>query len=138
MAALSITAAQVTAPSNSPTATGIAHTAITAGEVVFLDAANNNKVNLATNANAAGSKAVGIALNNAAAGQPVTYVRAGGRINVTGATFTVGTPYFLDAGGDIIPLADLANPDYVTFIGIGITTTSMLFDPVVSGVQVPA
>ena len=78
---LSITAASV-ANISANTSTGTAGGAITAGQAVYVSAGTVLPAN-ATSATA--YKAVGIALNPAASGQPVTYAINGGTINL-GAT----------------------------------------------------
>ena len=77
---------------------------------------------------------VGIALNNAATGQPVA-VQSGGTINI-GATATVGAPYFLSANsGNICPAGDLANPNYTTYLGIAITANNIQLAIQATGIQ---
>lgn len=123
MADLSITAANVVAGTGAATVTGIAGVTITAGQVVYLDSATNT-LKLADNdsATAAVRSPAGIALNGAAAGQPIV-VQSSGQITI-GATVAVGVVYCLSStAGGICPNADIAAGDYNTIIGIGVSTT---------------
>lgn len=85
-----------------------------------------------TNASAAGSQVDGIALTGGASGQPFTYQKAG-NINL-GATLAAGVIYVLSASGAISAVNDVASGDYVTVLGIGISTSLMKMGIVVSGV----
>lgn len=134
MADLSITAANVVKYSNATTRTGTAGAAITAGDVLYLD----TTMKLAQADTATKAAAVGIALNDAASGQPVVYLVSGG-IN-PGATVAIGTVYVVsdNAAGAIAPVADLASEDYVTILGVGTTTSRIEVNINVSGVAIPA
>ena len=119
MANLSITAANV-ATSLGSQISNTAGVAITAGQVIYLDSTTST-MKLA-DADALLTAAVtGIAVNSAAAGQPVTY-QPNGLITI-GATVVVGTAYYLSStAGGICLESDLASGDYVTFLGIATTT----------------
>jgi hypothetical protein len=82
--------------------------------------------------------AVGIALNDAADGQPISYLVSGG-ID-PGATVAVGTVYVVsaNAAGGIAPVSDLASTEYVTILGVGVTTSRINVDIKQSGVAIPA
>lgn len=86
-----------------------------------------------TNASLAGAQVDGIALSGGASGQPFTYQKAG-NINL-GATLAVGKIYVLSASGAVSQVDDVTTADYVTVLGIGITTALMKMGIVVSGVQ---
>jgi hypothetical protein len=130
MADLSITAANVTATSSQPRSSGIAGTTITAGQALYVDATDSNKLKPADANNGVEKAAVaGIALNGAASGQPVVY-QTGGTITI-GATVGIGAIYVQSrTPGGICPAADLLPNDYVTIIGVGTTATtlSLLFN----------
>jgi hypothetical protein len=117
MADLTITAANV-APVGSSTQrqTGTAGASITAGQSVYVDGADSNKVKLADADAAASAAAVGVALHAAAANQPITYATSG---PVTiGATPVVGQWYAVSTtAGGIAPLADLSSGDFITILG---------------------
>lgn len=122
MADLTITAANVAKVSGASTATGIAGTTITQGQALYADASDSDKLKLAdSNSTAATAVCVGIALNSAASGQPVTYITAG---SVTiGATVVLGMPYCTsNTAGGIRPITDAASTEYLTIIGYASTT----------------
>ncbi len=120
MADLTITAASVIAGADSRVQNGTAGATITAGQVVYLDAADQ-RFKLADSDGAAGLRApVGIALNGAANGQPLAVLRSG---DITiGATLSPGVTYYLsDEPGALCPFADLATGDYPIVIGLAKT-----------------
>jgi hypothetical protein len=120
MADLSITAANVVKYSGSTTRTGTAGAAIAAGDTLYLD---GTTLKLAQADSLVKAACVGIALNGAATGQPVTYLVAGG-IN-PGAAVTVGLYYCVsdNAAGKIAPNADLGATAYPTGLGFATTTS---------------
>lgn len=125
MTDLSITAANVVKGANAVTEQGISGATITAGQVVYRDAADlKYKLADCDSATAAVRAPRGIALNTASDGQPLQILKEG---SITiGATLTAGTTYYLSAtAGGIAPLADLGSGDYPTIIGIA-TSTSVL------------
>lgn len=126
MASLTITAANVLPGSNASIKRGIAGATITAGQVVYLDAATTGEWLLAdadhASAAARGSGDIGIALNGAADGQPIA-VQTDGNITI-GATMTAGLAYFLSpTPGEIGVYGDILSGDYVTLVGISTSTT---------------
>jgi len=140
MADISVTAASVAKATGASTQNATAGEAITAGQVVYSDATNSVKLAQA-DGTAAEAVAVGIALNNAASGQPITYVVSGG-IN-PGGTVVVGKPYFVSGTAGGIAIINTATPipavgDYVTLLGIGTTSSNIALSIIVSGVEVPA
>lgn len=138
MADLSITAASVLAGTGATTRRGQAGETITAGQAVYLDTGDSQwKLADSDSATAAvrgeGSAGLGIALNGASDGQPIT-VLTEGPITI-GATLTAGVAYYLsDAPGGICPVGDLATGDYPAVIGIATSTTVLNVDPNASGV----
>lgn len=131
---LSITAASV-ANISANTSTGTAGGAITAGQAVYLSAGTILPAN-ATSATA--YKAVGIALNPAATGQPVTYAINGGTINL-GATLTVSETYFVSKTGSglIMPVGDKASTNYMFRLGYATAAGVLVLDFKDYGVQAP-
>jgi hypothetical protein len=123
MADVSITAANVIAGATAVSTVGTAGVAITAGQVVALDTTTSTirlcDVNSAT---AWQRLPLGIALNGAAAGQPVSYLTAG---DITaGGTLVTGVPYFASGtAGGIRPAADNTTGDYPALLGLAISTT---------------
>lgn len=122
MADLTITAASVVpvTTSKSVRKEGIAGGTITAGMPVYKD--SSNEIQPAANTSAVLANVVGIALNGASDGQPVTY-QDSGVINL-GATLVVGMPYFLSAAGKISPATDVATGDFVTYLGTALTAAN--------------
>lgn len=133
MADLTITATSVVPGSNAVKETGVALSTITAGQVVYRDPTTLKFAPAdANSATAAIRAAYGIALNGAAAGQPVT-VQTDGDITI-GATLVVGVVYVLSAtAGGIAPAADVADGDYVSVIGTPTSTTVLRLAIVQSG-----
>lgn len=130
MADLTITAANVDPVDGYTSVTVIAGAAITAGQVCYLDTSNLAQLSDA-NASAVTAAVKGIALNNAAANQPVTLMTAGD-LDV-GASLTVSETYILSAtAGGIAPIADLASGWYVIHLGIATAADNLrlrIFDP---------
>lgn len=132
MAALSQTAANVigTGTRKSGTSGGT----VTAGMPLYRDTADENKLK-AARANALTTAAcIGVALNSASAGQPLSYQETGG-INL-GATLAVGETYCVSdaTAGQIVPVADLGTGDYVTILGVATTTSNLALGIITSGV----
>ena len=134
MADLTITAANVVKGAGAKTETGIAGVAVTAGQTVYKDSADNKyKLCDADSATAAVRTTRGIALDGAAANQPLT-IQTEGPITI-GATVAQGVIYVQsDTPGGIMPAADLETGDYVTVLGVAISTTEIDLQINVSGV----
>ncbi|MBB3396871.1 hypothetical protein [Rhizobium sp. BK060] len=141
MADISITASAVVAGNGSQKRTGVAGAAIAAGDIVYLDATTTGKWQLADSdaaaAEARGQTAnLGVALNSAAANQPIS-VLTEGPVTV-GAVLTAGTAYYLsDTPGKLCPVADITGGDYYTLIGLAASTSVLNVDPQYSGVASP-
>lgn len=119
MANLTVTAANVQPTTTTTYKTGIAGAAITAGQSVYLDATTGTIKLADADLSVAAAKGVGIAINNAAAGQPVTYA-IGGSINM-GATLVKGTTYVVSAtAGGVAPQADLSTGATICILGIAL------------------
>lgn len=112
----------------------IAGAVILAGQVVYRDATDGS-VKLASTASANASKALGVALNSApTVGQPVV-VQWSGVVSGT-ATLIVGEPYFVsDTAGSVGQATDVGLNDFVTFVGIALTATTLRLGILASGVQ---
>lgn len=123
MADLIITAANVVAGAGARSTTGTAGATITAGQAVYLDAADGRYKLADTDSATAGVRApVGIALNGASAGQPVSVI-VSGPVTI-GAAVTAGVAYYLSGNpGGICPVADVAPGDYPAIIGMAISAT---------------
>ncbi|MBB4192791.1 hypothetical protein [Rhizobium aethiopicum] len=141
MADIVITASSVVASAGVPTKTGIAGAAIAAGDIVYLDTATTGKWQLA-DSDAATAEArgqtgnIGVALNSAAANQPIV-VQTEGPVTL-GAVLTAGVAYYLsDTPGKLCPVADITGGDYYTLVGLAASTTVLNVDFQYSGVASP-
>jgi len=133
MTDISITAANVVAVSGAQTTQGFALATITAGQVVYRDATTQNFGLADNNGSTATRTPVGIALNGAAANQPLT-VLTFGSITI-GGTLTAGVAYYLsDTPGGICPVADIGSGETATLIGIATSTAILKVDINPSGV----
>jgi hypothetical protein len=132
MANLTITAANVAPGTGSKTKSGTAGAAITQGQPVYLDA--TTKTLFPADADVLASAAVvGIALNAASTGQPVTY-QTSGQVTI-GATVVTGTAYYASTtAGGVCLESDLASGDFATFLGFATSTTVITVDIKAAGV----
>ena len=124
MADVSVTAASVVKTTTTLISEGIAGGTVTAGQPVYSDSTDSNKLKAADADVQATSVAVGIALHGAASGQPLKYATSG---NLTfNSCFTVGAIYVVSTTtGGIAPDTDLASGDYVTILGIATSATNL-------------
>ena len=106
--------------------------AISAGQSIF--PAADGELELAEkDQTAADAAANGIALNDAAALQPITYIIRG-TINM-GAILSVGETYIVGAApGGIAPEADAAVGNFVTILGVAISANNLKIGILQSGV----
>lgn len=120
-----ITAANVMAGTGSNAIGGAAGETVTAGKAVYRAAATGLFMLADSNSATAEARApLGIALNGASAGQPLS-VLTSGPVTI-GATLTAGVAYYLsDTPGGICPVADIGTGEYVVFLGLA-TSTSVL------------
>lgn len=117
MADLSITAANVLSGAAAVILHGTAGAAITAGQTAYLDTSSNTWKLADSNGAAALRTPGGVALNNAAAGQPIA-LQKDGEITI-GATLTAGVTYYQsDTPGGICPVADVGSGEYSCIVGI--------------------
>jgi hypothetical protein len=135
MADLTQTAANVVVVSGGERKSGIAGATIEAGNVLYLDATVST-LKLA-DAGDTVEKAVveGIAICDAASGQPIFYFAGTGVINV-GATLAIGQTYVLSSAnpGKIALEEDLGEGDFVTILGVGQTVANFAYKANISGV----
>lgn len=132
---LTITPASLHPSTGAAIQRGIASVAITAGQVVCLNA--DQTIGLA-DANGAppANVPVGIALCSAGVQQPVNYAAVDPNL-VLGGTVTSGTVYVLSGNpGGICTPADLASGMYTSIIGVGSGTGNLWLNVLASGVQV--
>jgi hypothetical protein len=134
MADLSITPSNVAAQPGATTRAVAYGEAITPGIVVYEDSADGEAK--AADCTSADTDAVaGIALNGGGDGQPGKIV-TDGDVSL-GAVLTVGTIYVLSESGAIAPAADLVADDYVSVLGVAVSTSLLRLAINNSGVQVP-
>lgn len=135
MAAITVTAANVARVDGETVSGYLAGATITAGQVVYVD--SNGSVQVGTNATSAGSgvgaQLVGVALNGGGSGQPIAILR-NGTVNI-GGTAAVGKQYCLGTAGGVIPVDDIAGTEFITHLGVGLTTANIKLSINVSGVQ---
>jgi hypothetical protein len=123
MANLTITAANVVAGDGAVTEAGISGEAITAGQAIYKSSATGKYMLADSNsATVEARRARGVALNNAAANQPLDVLRSGDLS--LGAVLTAGTAYYLsDTPGALCPVADVGAGEYVCLIGLARSTS---------------
>ncbi len=128
MADISITAANVKLVSG-PSEAMRAGAAIAAGQVAYKEGATGlAKLGDNDSATAEVRGAHGMALNGAAADQPVTVARNGAVVDL-GAVLTAGTDYYLSGTpGGICPRADVVSTDDPVRIGMALTTSRLQID----------
>ncbi|TPK18064.1 hypothetical protein [Mesorhizobium sp. B2-5-7] len=124
MTALTITAANVLAGSNSSRDNGRAGVAVTAGQVVYKATDGTYKLADTNDASAIVRVPKGIALHAAAANQPLA-VHLKGPITI-GATVVPGVAYYLGGtAGTIVPIADLTTGDHPALLGMATSATDI-------------
>ena len=108
--------------------------AISAGESVYPD--SNGVLQLCDHATTAvEAQCGGVALNDAATGQPCTYLTSGNFD--PGAAVVVGTVYVVGAAnGGIAPAADVGTGDFITVIGVANATDNIKMGLLPAGVAV--
>lgn len=117
--------------------TGTAAVPIAAGQTLYLDLTTNRLRLADADASSGTAECVGIALNSATAGQTVTYVTEGTITGLTGVK--QGQWYFVSNTPGSVCEATLPGDltedvSFVTFVGIGLSTTSMRVNVFPSGV----
>jgi hypothetical protein len=125
---ITITAANLTPSTSAVTRDGIAGVAITAGQLVYKDTADNKiKLADANGASALIRTPIGLASNTAGVGQNVRYIISDPDLTI-GATVSNGAAYVLSAtAGGIAPIADQTTGWYPCIVAIGISTTKVSF-----------
>lgn len=117
-----------------PYETGIAAVQITAGQGVYRDGADRDRVKLAVATALASANARGIATCNASSGQPVRW-QTFENLNLGGGV-SVGTVYGVSTNaGGIAPITDVTTGNYITTFGVGATTNIIALQVHRSGVQ---
>src|SRR5258705_6368877 len=121
MTDISITAANVVGSGSATRETMTAGVAVTAGQAVYLDSATNTYK--LSDSNLVGAKTCrGIALNSAAASQPLT-IQKNGTITI-GGTLVKGTTYCQSTTpGGICPQADITTAGDLVILGVATSAT---------------
>jgi hypothetical protein len=132
MADLVITPANVLEGTQARKQTRTAGAVITQGDSVFVDTSGQMQAAL-KGVDAASAAAVGIALNSAESGQPVTF-QSGGELDV-GSTLVVGETYVVGAAaGGIAPVADVVSSEFSTILGVATAAGVLKMGVLQSGV----
>jgi len=143
MSDYSLTASHIKLLNRGNTGDGIAGATVTAGQVLYEDTADADKLKLAdANSATATVRAVkGIALHGASAGQPLRYAKTGARVRLTtgSAVGAQGATVILSTNaGNMAPHSDDATGTYKTVIGTLDSTGKILTVAIVtSGVITP-
>lgn len=134
MADITITAANVQHSGAAQLRTGIANVAIDAGEAVYK--LTSGQFALAdVNLTATEANVFGVAVSSAAAGQPITIAVADNALAI-GATVVAGEAYVVSqTAGGIAPIADLTTDDYISVIGVGVSTSEICLTIKATGAQ---
>lgn len=131
MANITVSAAGVAKGSNATFETGVAGATITAGQVLYKDTSDSNKLKLAISTTLAASQVAGIALHGASAGQPIQF-QTDGDLLLVGTTLGVGAVIVLSAtAGAMCPSADLDATTGTSYCSVlGVTTVDGSANPV--------
>lgn len=133
MAALTFTAASVVLTGGQRD-TYIAGGTVARGNLVRRN--TSNQIVVASNDNATNADAFGIALNDAGSGQPVEVasLTGGGFIDGVASNCAAGKALFNGVNGAINPVDDIAGGEFVTLIGVGVSTTRFNLGKIAGGV----
>lgn len=135
MTDITITASNVTKGGSNTIGSGIAGAAVTAGQAVYKDSNDSNRLKPADADVEASAEAVGVALHGALTGQPLQFVEDGpcvlGSGVVAGTIYVVGT-----TAGAISTATSITSGDYVTVLGVGTATSTLELRLLVSGATV--
>jgi hypothetical protein len=137
MANIAITAANLIPAEGYSYQDGIAGATFVPGDVAYTSAVNGQFLLADNNDTAVKAAVTGIALTAAVAGQPLR-LRTGGTAAV-GAVLTLNDAvYCLSSdAGKICPYSDLGSGDYVSIIGVPLSTSSLRVAIRNSGIQKP-
>ncbi len=124
MADYSVTAASVVPSAGGTINYGTAGEAITAGQAVYRDTADSNKIKVADCTDADKINVAGIAVCDVATGQKVAYDVSDTELEI-GATVAVGDVIVLSESGGLAPVADLTTDDYAVVLGVAVSTSAM-------------
>ena len=133
MADLAIVEASIAAAADATIIQGTSGATVLQGQPVYLNS-SNQYVLADTDLSAAAAVVAGISLNSTTSGQPIDLIAAG-TLTVGGSGVAVGTVYVLSGtAGKFADVADLANGDFTTVLGIGLTSSTVKIGIIVGGV----
>lgn len=138
MADLSFTAANLIPASGYGFVDGIAGATFAAGDVGYTSAVNGQFLLADNNDTAVKAAATGIALTAAVSGQPLRLMTSG--TLACGAVLTINDAAYCVSSnaGKVCPYSDLDTGDYVTIVGVPLSTSSLRVAIRASGIQKPA
>lgn len=137
MAAVTIPSGAVERRAGDPYDVRLGQVNLASGKVVRIDTSNANKFNLADKDLATTYQAYGVTTNTTDAGEDAVAALGGSLITVASSAFTQGVPYFLGDDGTFVPYGDLVSGDYVVYLGVAASATTLYFDPHVTGATIP-
>lgn len=136
MADLSITATSVLASSAARRVVKDAASTVTAGQPVYLT--TSGTVAPADANDSTKASVLGIAENGGATGQPISVVTKDPAFAL-GATVAIGDVLILSAtAGGIAPVADATTGDFVTVLGVAVSTSAINLNPTAAGAAIVA
>lgn len=136
MANITITGANVVPAEGYGFVDKVAGATLTRGMPCYVSATTGQALIADANDTATKAEVVGIALQDAAAGQPVRLMTSG--TLAFGTVLTAGTVYVVSAtAGAIAPYADLTTNDFVSILGVATSTSNLRVNLINSGIQKP-
>jgi hypothetical protein len=129
MATLSPVSSTFRLGSNSIIRQGVAGEALSAFDFVYADSTDNKELKKADNTNTTKYECVGVVIQDAADGEPVSYVliqNGAGTIQSSSSLWTAGQTYVVaDTAGRMMDAGDIGASDYVFIIGTAASTTEL-------------
>ena len=137
MADITIGVTSVAAATGASLGQGTAGGTILQGEPLYLNS-SSQYVRADADDSQTTADVAGISLNAASSGQPIDFIRSG-TVTLSGAgPLTVGEIYVLSGTvGRIAPEGDHAANDWVTVLGVALTSNTLKVNIIVGGVQIP-
>lgn len=114
----------------------IAGEALTAGTPIYRKASDQKAYKADANVTAAEAAVMGFTANNAAPGQKVNYFEPGSLVTVS-AVLAIGDVIYLSATAGKITADVPASLSFISIMGIALTASSFVFNPLNSGIQKP-
>lgn len=135
MADISITPASVIKGTSGQPQSGIAGATITAGQALYIDTADSNKLKLAdADGTSPANVVAGIALHASLAGQPIAYDVSDSAFQFGGTVLAGDTIWLSDTPGGVTKtFSDLEAGDAVVVLGVATSTTVINLSIVAGG-----